>query len=243
MVSKYSHPPCPKCGLVEGKTFVGMFCTECYLKDHPSLIKLPAKMEIEKCKRCGKIRLNGRWAEWTDEAVHKWIKDHVNAKALQVPEITIEMRPHPKEEKEFRLKINITGEVENSPVDVMLHSTLFIRSNICNDDMLITSDYYEGIVQVRFSEKTPEKMRMIQEEITAALLPLQKLDSKAVVVNWAAQDFGIDAWIVSRKGAKAAAVAVSRAHGGTMSVSGKLIGLDVHTSKTKNRLTFLVRIP
>ena len=109
--------------------------------------------------------------------------------------------------------------------------------------MLITSDYYEGIVQVRFAEKTPEKMRMIQDEIMNALVPLQKLDSKAVVVNSAVQDFGIDAWIVSRKGAKAAAVAVSRAHGGTMSVSGKLIGLDVHTSKTKNRLTFLVRIP
>jgi nonsense-mediated mRNA decay protein 3 len=213
------------------------------LKDHPSLIKIPSKLELEKCKRCDKVRLNGRWLEWSDEAVHKWIIDHINVKALDLPTVEIEMRPHPKEEKEFRLKIMVKGEVEDSPVEVTLYSTLFIRSNICNDDMLITSDYYEGIVQVRFSEKTPEKVRAIQDEIVSALTPLQKLDSKAVVVNWVGQDFGIDAWIVSKKGAKAAAVAVSRAHGGTMSVSGKLIGLDVHTSKTKNRLTFLVRIP
>lgn len=240
--SRFSHVPCPKCGASD-KTFVGVFCRECYLKDHPSLVKVPSKLEIEKCKRCGKIRLNGRWAEWSDEAVHKWIQDKINAKALHVPEIKIEIFPHPKEEKEFRLKIFVKGEVEDSSVEIVLHSTLFLRSNICNDDMLITSDYYEGIVQVRFAEKTPEKIRAIQDEIVSALVPLQKLDSKAVVVNWVAQDFGIDAWIVSRKGAKAAAVAVSRAHGGTFSVSGKLIGLDVHTSKTKNRLTFLVRIP
>lgn len=242
MSSSHSHPPCPKCGSSD-KPLVGMFCRDCYLKDHPSLVKIPSKLEIEKCKRCGKIRLNGRWAEWSDEAVHKWIKDKLNVKSLASPQIQIEMSPHPKEEKEFRLKILVKGEVEDSPLEVVLHSTLFLRSNICNDDMLITSDYYEGIVQIRMSEKTPEKIRLTQDEIVAALAPLQKLDSKAVVVNWVLQDFGIDAWIVSKKGAKAAAVAVSRAHGGTMSVSGKLIGLDVHTSKTKNRLTFLVRIP
>lgn len=242
MASAYSHAPCPKCGTAEGK-FIGMFCTPCYLKDHPSLVKLPAKMEFEKCKRCGKIRLNGRWAEWSDEAVHKWIQERVNVKALQSPTFELQLTPHPKEEKEFHIRVHVTGEVDDSPVDVVLHSTLFVRSNICNDDMLITSDYYEGIVQVRFSEKTPEKVRLVQDEIVAALTPLQKLDSKAVVVNWVGQDFGLDAWIVSKKAAKAAAVAISRLHHGTMSVSGKLIGLDVHTSKTKNRLTFLVRIP
>lgn len=240
--SRYKMMPCPKCGASD-KPLIGMFCRDCYLKDHPSLVKVPSKLEIEKCKRCEKIRLNGRWAEWNNEAIHKWIKEKINVKALALPDVQIEMTPHPKEEKEFRLKIFVKGEVEDSPVELVLHSTLFLRSNICNDDMLITSDYYEGIVQIRFAEKTPEKIRQIQDEVVAALAPLQKLDSKAVVVNWVMQDFGLDAWIVSKKGAKAVAVAVSRAHGGTFSVSGKLIGLDVHTSKTKNRLTFLVRIP
>ncbi len=243
MSSRYSSiSPCPNCGASD-KPYIGLFCRDCYMKDHPSLVKIPSKLELEKCKRCGKLRINGVWREWDDLVVSKWVHDKVNAKSMNDVTTQVYLTPHPKEEKEFRVKIVVSGEVEHSRVEFVLHSTLFIRSNICNDDMLITSDYYEGIVQVRMSEKTPEKIRKVQDEIVATLNPLQKLDSKAVVVNWVGQEFGIDAWIVSKKAAKAVAVAVSRLHQGTMSVSGKLIGLDVHTSKTKNRLTFLVRIP
>ncbi len=96
---------------------------------------------------------------------------------------------------------------------------------------------------MRFTDKTPEKIKKVQIQIDAALAPMQHSDSKAVVVNWVLQKFGIDAWIVSGKAAKTAAIAIQRIYSGTIASSGKLIGQDSHTGKTKNRMTYLVRIP
>lgn len=237
-----SHRLCPKCGKTEGE-FIALFCRDCFLKDNPDLVKVPSKIELERCKRCEKIRVGGRWEEWSDERVEHMLLDKLKVKGVDSPQVRVEWTPHPKSEKEYRVHYTVDGTIDDLPVTFDTNSTLFIRSNICNDDMLISSDYYEGIVQVRFTERTPEKIRAVQDEIIAALTPLQKADSKAVVVNWVLQKHGLDAWIVSSKGAKAAAVAVSRARNGTMSVSGKLIGMDVHSTKSKHRLTFLVRVP
>ena len=243
MASKHtSHSMCPKCGTKEW-AFVGVFCQSCFLKDHPKLIEIPSKLEIEKCNRCGKVRVQGQWKEWDDDSVHRWIKEKVKAKGMHDVVITLELRPHPKEEKEMRVKVMVSGEIEQTKLDLTLYATLFIRSNICNDDMLISSDYYEAIIQVRFPDRTVERVRSLQDELVKALAPIQKLDSKAVVVNWALQTNGFDAWIVSSKAAKAAAVYLSRQHKGTISVSNKQIGLDTHTSKTKYRFTYLVRLP
>jgi nonsense-mediated mRNA decay protein 3 len=240
--TKGSSRFCPKCGRGDG-AFIGMFCKDCFLKDHPELVRIPDKLEFSRCNRCAKIRPAGKWILWDDHLVEDWLKEKVKVRDLEEPNFSVKMTQDQQKKNEYDVLISVNGVVEGSPLHYEAHTRLFVRGGICNDDMLVNSDYYEAIIQVRFTEKDNEKIRKVQDEIDKALKPLQKIDTKAVVVKWVPQKNGVDAWIVSRKAAKAAALRVQRAHGGTMSVSGKLIGLDTHTSKTKNRLTFLVRVP
>ncbi len=239
--SPHSSKFCPKCGKTSG-TFIGLFCRSCFLKDHPNFVSFPEALILERCNVCLKIRPQGKWVNWDDDLVHIWVQGKLKHR-LEHPVVSVQIIPNPKIPKESFVRAAVKGEIDGEPVEFMAETTLKVRGAICNDDMLVSSDYYEGIIQVRFTERTPEKIRAVQDEIDAAMEPMRKEDPKAQVVNWILQKHGLDAWVVSRKAAKAAAVAVTRKHEGTMSVSGKLIGLDVHSSKTKNRLTFLVRIP
>ncbi|MEK6970272.1 MAG: NMD3-related protein [archaeon] len=233
---------CPKCGKTEGR-FIGHFCQDCFFHDHPDLVTIPPILELNTCNYCGKVSLAGKWVEWDDELVHMWIEDQVKVKRLGDVSLHVRVVPSPRTKKERSVTITVNGTIEDSPLEYVARSTLFVRGGICNDDMLVTSNYYEGIVQIRFGERTPEKVKKVQEQVDAALAPIHRSDSKAVVVNWVLQKHGVDAWIVSGKAAKAAAIYVQRKNAGTLSMSGKLIGIDSHTNKTKNRMTYLVRVP
>ncbi len=242
MASRVSSRFCPKCGKTEG-AFIGSFCQACYFHDHPNLVMIPPNLELNTCNYCGKVSLAGKWIEWDDALVRKWIEDQIKVKELQLPTFHIDVVQSKRQPKERHVTITVKGMVQDSPLEYVAHSLLIVRGGICNDDMLVTSNYYEGIVQIRFTDRTPEKVKKIQQQIDDALAPIQKNDSKAVVVNWVLQKNGMDAWIVSGKAAKAAAIYVQRKNNGTMSMSGKLIGIDSHTNKTKNRMTYLVRVP
>ncbi|MFH0969975.1 MAG: NMD3-related protein [Candidatus Diapherotrites archaeon] len=242
MVSSSTARFCPRCGRTDG-SFIGLFCTDCYVRDHSDLVRVPPILELSTCNYCGKFRPSTQWIPWNELLVDSWIKDKIKIRDIEEPNISITRFIDEKDKKLTRVKIIVNGMIDASPVHLELETKLYIRGGICNDDMLVSSDYYEAIVQVRFEEKTNEKMKQVQQDIEDALKPVHMGDSKAVVVNWIPQKFGFDAWIVSNKGGKAAAVYVQRKYNGTFSVSGKQIGLDVHTNKTKFRNTYLVRIP
>ena len=230
---------CPKCGKTKGE-FVGLFCKECFLKDHPDLVHMPDKLELEFCSRCQKVRIEGKWVVQNEDTFTHWIAKKVNIRKLNKPEVRISLIP--KEDATSDIEAHIEGEMEGQLIVFTLSSKLLPRKSICNDDMLVSSNYYEGIIQIRFAEKTPEKIRQVQKDIEEAMKPLQKTDSKAVVTTWEMQTFGIDAWVVSRKAAKAAAIFVSRKYKGTVKVTSKLIGLS-EKGKQEHRLTYLVMIP
>jgi NMD protein affecting ribosome stability and mRNA decay len=230
---------CPKCGKTQGE-FIGMFCKECFLKDHPALVHMPDKLELEFCQRCQKVRIEGQWVIQDEMVLKKWIEKKINVRKLH--DVVVEIQLIPQTDATSDIETHIMGGLEGEMVEFNLKSKLMPRKSICNDDMLVSSNYYEGIIQVRFEEKTPEKVRQVQTDIEEALKPLNKNDSKAVVTTWEIQKFGFDAWIVSRKATKAAAVFVSRKYHGTIKVSPKLIGLS-EKGKHESRMTYLVRIP
>jgi len=63
---------CPKCGRTEKEVkFIDAFCVDCY----PYNIKLP-ELEIEECKRCGKVRFKGEW----QTANRKKLEEYVSSK-------------------------------------------------------------------------------------------------------------------------------------------------------------------
>ena len=242
MASPSAGQFCPKCGAVEG-SFIGSFCKNCYLKDHPHVVSIPIKLEFSRCNRCEKIRPTAKWVEWDDEVIDRWIISKIRSREIEDFSVSIRREWDERDKKRMNIFATVTGVLSGSPVKIELESKLYVKGGICNDDMLVSSDYYEAIIQVRFTEKTDEKVRAVQQDIEDALKPMHAVDSKAVVVNWSPQKFGLDAWIVSNKAAKHDALHVQRKYKGTVSVSGKQMGLDVHSNKTKFRNTFLVRIP
>lgn len=230
---------CPKCGKTQGE-FIGLFCRDCFLKDHPDLVHMPEKLELEYCQRCQKVRVEGKWVVQEENTFKNWISKKVNVKKLHQANVDIQLTP--RDDATSDIDVHIEGELEGQDVAFTLHSKLVPLKSICNDDMLVSSNYYEGIIQIRFTEKTMEKIRQVQKDIDDALRPLAKDDSKAVVTNWVPQKFGFDAWVVSRKATKAAANFVVRKYRGTIQASPKLIGLS-DKGKHESRMTYLVRIP
>lgn len=230
---------CPKCGKTQGE-FIGMFCKDCFLKDHPDLVHMPDKLELEFCQRCQKVRIEGQWVIQDEAVLKKWIEKKINVRKLH--DVVLDIQLIPQNDATSDIETHIMGGLEGETVEFNLKSKLVPRKSICNDDMLVSSNYYEGIIQIRFTEKSMEKIRQIQADIDEALRPLAKTDSKAVVTNWIPQKFGLDAWIVSRKATKAAANFVARKYRGTIQASPKLIGLS-DKGKHESRMTYLVRIP
>jgi NMD protein affecting ribosome stability and mRNA decay len=239
MPAKNDGKFCPKCGSVKGN-FIGVFCKTCFLEDHPGLVKIPEKLELERSKFSGKIHLQGRWIEWDEKLVGKWIASKI--KYRDVADVSLKIDLIPEDEKRTIVKVHIEGLVENQLIGLDFDFPLFFRSSITHDEMLVRSDYYEAIVQIRFAEKSTEKIRDFMEQIETMLKPMEAVDGKAVVVKWISQARGFDARVVSKKAAKTVAVNLMRRYRGKMRVSDKLIGLDPK-GKRKYRLTFLVRLP
>lgn len=233
------HQFCPKCGKTEGE-FIGLFCRDCFLLDHPNLVQIPPLLEMERCNRCEKVRLQGNWIPWDAQKIGQWIISQIKSRELRGMKVDLELGEIV--EKKAPVWIHVSGELENQPVSFHLQTIFKLKGSICNDDMLVSSDYYEGIIQIRFEDNTPEKAREVKELIENALIPLHAADSKAVVVNWIVQKFGFDAWIVSNKAAKAAAITVARKFNISPQVTSKLIGLS-RTGKERHRKTFLLRMP
>ncbi len=238
-VEKRDEKFCPKCGTTQGD-FIGLFCSNCYLKDHPDLASIPPKLEIEVCSRCQKIRLFGKWSPQSEELLVDWVKQKVKASKLSFPHSRVEIIPNT--DGTSLVRVFVQGELERQLVSFELASLLAPKKTMCNDDMLVSSNYFEGIIQVRFAEKTPEKVRDAMKWLEVWLKPMQRDDSKAVITIYSSQKMGFDARVVSGKAAKTVAIRLAKEMKGTFSASGKLIGLD-DKGKHKQRMTYLIRLP
>jgi NMD protein affecting ribosome stability and mRNA decay len=72
---------CPRCGKEKG-TFIKGFCLDCYLKGH-ELAQLPSLMQIEHCKKCGKIRFKGKWLSQSEELLKDFVRFNIKPKELK----------------------------------------------------------------------------------------------------------------------------------------------------------------
>src|SRR3990167_7322856 len=67
---------CPKCGKTEGR-FIGSFCTECHLSDHP-LAHFKGKPFIERCPTCTNMKVRHKWKPYSlhdlGTAIERFIK-------------------------------------------------------------------------------------------------------------------------------------------------------------------------
>ena len=228
---------CPRCGRETGP-FIRGFCQECF-QEKAKLVELPESIELEHCKKCGRVKVSGQWKEQNSFVVMAMVSSKIKGKELSVKDTDIEL---------FQLdngntiaNVKIIGSIDSTKMVVEREVLIKAKSAICDDCSRIAGSYYEATVQVRFSEKpTPELMHEKMLILEGIMKELKKKKGLAEIIKFSQDKHGFDAQIGDKKSAKIAAERMSRATGNPIKVSSTLVGLD-RNGVEKYRFTFLVR--
>ncbi len=203
---------CPKCGRSEEQVgFIDAFCIDCY----PVNIKAPDRVELERCKRCGRMLFRGEWTPYDEKKIEGQITGRCRGDYSDVhydfgrQMLVFSIRRGAKElklEKEMPLAVNV------------------VMCQRCNQ---ISGGYYQGIVQLRGNRARVEKC--------AAML-IERLEKKTFISKTEEKDGGIDIYVGSSK----AVVAEVARLGTRVLITKKLIGRE--EGKRLYRTTFAIRL-
>ncbi len=166
---------CPKCGRKNTEVkFIEAFCVDCY----PYNIKLPEKIEIEICKRCGKMRLKGEWIPYDKN---------------KIEEYTISKCRGDFTDAKYDIESGkITFVVKKGETEVFVERWLPFKKiiTICPECSRIAGGYYEAIIQLRGD---PRKIAKYSKTI------LRVLKTKTFITKTEEKHSGIDIFVGSTK--------------------------------------------
>lgn len=203
---------CPKCGRGEDEArFIDAFCVDCY----PVNVSAPGRLELERCKRCGRMLFRGAWVPYDERKIGAWVvskckgdfssAEYAFAKRLVLFAIS-------RGGKELRVE-------RSAPLD--------IKTVMCPQCNRISGGYYEGIIQLRGSRPRVERH---------AKLLAGMLERKTFIAKTEEKEGGVDIYVGS---SKAVLEAVTRL-GVRALITKKLIGRD--QGKRLYRTTFAIRL-
>jgi len=161
---------CPVCGRSSAETeFIGFFCTDDYLAEKK--LKLPSKIEIKVCKRCGLVSLNEK--EWKNS-----VTDMLSAIALKLKEKGVD-------------KIEIVDVRQNEmDIEIYVGSSklsrtipLFERRTLCDVHTKMARGYYEAIIQLRGDMA---KIERVAKQLVS------ELNEKTFVTGYGEYKYGVD---------------------------------------------------
>ena len=203
---------CPKCGRSdEVVEFLDSFCVD----DYPYKISSPNKIEFEKCKRCERILLQGKWSPFNENKVNDYVIKKCDGDYNSVK------YDFTKQKFIFTIKRGNDEKIIESNVPLILKPT------ICIECSRISGGYYEGIIQLRGAEKKVEKMG---EKL------MDMLSKKTFIAKSEEKDEGLDIYV----GKSRAVVEVMVQLGEKTRITKKLIGRS--QGKRLYRTTFLLRL-
>ncbi len=223
---------CPSCGATDS-LFVRGSCLQCFLKEH-TLLQLPEKIELQRCKQCGKILLSGKMHAFDLELLKQFVKKKCKVKELTDAALSVELQR--LSEKEMQAIVTAKGVIENTPVLVERKTTISFPAMQCDACMKLKSNYFEAIVQLR-----GEKAAAAFNRLRQLLASLQKRDGLAAIVSATQKKNSIDAIVGSKKAAALAVKQLEKEFKTDATKTFKLIGVD-RTGKQKKRETFALRI-
>jgi len=208
---------CPKCGISsKDRKFVKFLCQDCWVRQQK--IKLPEKIIIETCKKCGKVKIRSWMINFNnlkDEIVPmcKWQSEQV---CVGIPEFTM---------KACRVRLRL-GEVEiERDIPVKVNRTL------CPDCTKIARGYYEAVIQLRSEEgKVTPRLESLKEKLTRLL--------ENVTFISKAEDFkyGFDIYVGSTTAVYSTLREAGQKYLTTTSLVTQKAGKELH------RTTFLIKI-
>jgi len=229
---------CPRCGKEKGP-FVKGLCKDCWLERNDS-IQVPDFLEIEFCKKCGKVRLSGKWVEQSERVLSEFVKKKIKLKDFDGEEVSVSIEP--VGEKESIAFVEIKGRVGDTDLELEKEVLLKPKTVLCDPCMRLTSNYHEAILQVRYAGKTSLLNKdTIFKEIESLLERERAKDPLAGVAGIKDARNGFDVLIGSSKAGKKVAQSLAAAHNSKVVSSFKTIGVD-KAGKEKKRFTYCVRV-
>jgi nonsense-mediated mRNA decay protein 3 len=203
---------CPKCGRGEDQvTFIGAFCVDCY----PVRLATPERMELERCKRCGRMLFRGQWVPYDERKICAWVVSMCRG--------DFSGAEYHFAKRQAAFTISRGGKELKIERDV----PLAVKTVMCTQCNRISGGYYEGIIQLRGNRARVEKH---------ARQLMERLEKKTFIAKAEEKDGGMDIYAGSSKAALEAVTAL----GARALITRKLIGRD--QGKKLYRTTFAIRL-
>ena len=248
---------CPRCGdPVErpaGVTLPGapgddaVLCDACYFADF-EMVDAPERVEVLVCAECGAVHRGNRWVDvgardYTDVAIEETTEAlgvHVDARDVEWV-----VDPEQIDQNTIRMHCLFTGTVRTTPVESEVTVPVSIGRGTCDRCGRIAGDYWESLVQVRATDRTPttaEVDRAVELAESYIADRDDKGDRNAFITTVDRHDDGVDLKISANQMGEAIAHRIVREFGGEVSASETLVTEDEDGNELY-RVTFVARLP
>jgi len=226
---------CVKCGKTTSALVHGL-CTDCFL-EKKDLFKVKDLL-LERCVKCGKVRMKSSWFALSDELVAQEISSKVKIDPdLEQGKVFVELTRI--DELNFDVKISVEGFMNGVLVKQEKKQVFSLQKVSCDACMKLVSNYREAIIQLRAS--TGEEAEGMFETAKQFLATESAGDSLSAVIKTFKGKNGYDLWIGSNKGASKVARKLSKLYKVPIVDSKKIIGEEGGRGHFKYRFTYLIK--
>ncbi len=223
---------CPRCGKECEELFENV-CFSCLLETR-QLFELPPAFEFETCKNCGRVKVSGKWLDSIELAFNAWLPKAFKSKVLE----DVSLEAIVEAEKAL---VKISATIGGKKVSFQREIALVSKNAVCDSCMKLSSNYFEAIIQLRFSEKKLDAEKWVLEAENL-LAVLHKKDPMAVLAKFQKVKGGLDLYVVSLRAGKHLAEELAKKHRVIVTTSYTTTGFDKNKEQEKRRYTFLVRL-
>jgi NMD protein affecting ribosome stability and mRNA decay len=199
-------------------------------------------MQIEHCKKCGKIRFKGKWLSQSEELLKDFVRFNIKPKELKDFEVQASLEP--QKDNTTTAEAKISGKIDGEKISFSKKTLLKPLEALCDSCMRLGSNYFEATIQLRFGEKA---QRASYDRILSRidlLLSAEEKSGDALARRAGIEKLsnGINVLVGSRKAAKKVALQLARENKTGIVASFSLAGIDKSGNERK-RYAFLVRLP
>ncbi|MCD6479034.1 MAG: 60S ribosomal export protein NMD3 [Candidatus Diapherotrites archaeon] len=224
---------CPKCGTEQGP-FVDGFCMKCFLEDNRLLI-VPGRLELRRCKRCGRVLINRKWVSDSADNITSYILGKIKWADMEEKALDIELK---RLQNGIRVFLNVSGRFKGVSLSARYETFICYKNQLCNACLKLSSGYHEAVVQIRHSGSLQST---VLSSVKKILESMQSKDPLARIVKTFERKNGLDMLIGSNKSAKLLVKELKKRFNASVKRTSSLIGVT-KDGKRKVKYTYLVRL-
>jgi len=226
---------CPKCGKEDVDFYKG-FCVDCYTEIH-SFVKIPKKVKIKRCKKCGAWFFRNEWIEDSFQNLERIISTKIKTE-LHRPRFEFDL-------EDDTALVKITGFLDpGRRIRVGKKEKIKIEyeERNCPDCLKLSGKYFEVKIQLRCGEdKDTKKFSEVSSFIRKSTHQLVFKDPKAKAFWWGKKKVGTNFFFGSKSVGRKILTQTLSKFDLSMKKSTKFRGLDKRGRK-KIQFTYALRV-